>query len=132
MADVMAMVGTAIETLKKLRAVAEKIKDAETRNLIADLSISLADLKMEIASLKEENLRLDSELKQKKSREAAGEQLVIRDGVLYFNEPPPGKAAGPYCPNCKENNRLVLIKDNRNTPFQDFGNFHCAICDCMF
>jgi hypothetical protein len=133
MADVLTLVATAIDTLKKLRAVSEKIKDAESRNLIADLSIALADLKSEVAGLKEENRWLQAELNQKRTREQHGEQLVVRDGVLYFNEPPSGKPAGPYCPNCKENgNRLVLMKDNRNTPFQQICKFRCPECQSSF
>ena len=133
MADILALVSAAIDTVKKLRVVAEKIKDAESRNLIGDLSIALADLKIEIASLKDENLRLQGELKQKMAKESQSGQLVVKEGVLYFNEPPEGKPAGPYCPNCKENgNRLILIKDQRGTPFKTFGNFRCPECKAFF
>jgi hypothetical protein len=50
MVDVLVLAGTACGTVKKLVAIREKIKDAEARNLIGDLSISLADLKMEVGT----------------------------------------------------------------------------------
>lgn len=132
MPDPISLIGGALETVKKLREISEKVKDADTRNLIADLNIALADLKSEIASLKEENVRLTEELKQKKARDSYNE-LVVRDGVLYFTEPPPGKPEGPYCPNCKENNnRLVLIQDLRDSPRSAFGEFTCRICNSFF
>jgi hypothetical protein len=132
MAEVLGLIGAAIDTLNKLRTASEKLKDADSRMLIADLSMSLADLKIEIAALKEENLRLQQELRQKKTREAAGE-MISTDGVLYFKEPPADKAPGPYCPNCKEhNNRLVLLNDQRNTPFAQLANYRCPICHSSF
>jgi len=132
MGDVMALVGGAIETVKKLREVSEKIKNAETRNLIGDLSLSLADLKAEIASLKEENLQLKEQLKQKQAKDSYSE-MIVKDNVLYFAVAPPGKSVGPYCPNCKENgNKLVLIQDLRNSTFSGFGNFRCNACKSHF
>jgi len=75
MADVLALVGSAIDRVKRLKAITDKIRDAESRNLIGDLSISLADLRLEIADLKNENLRLQTELKQKKVSESEGRKL---------------------------------------------------------
>ena|ERR1041384_6925670 len=133
MADVIVLIGTAWDTLKKLKEVSDKLKDADTKNLIADLSIALADLKVQVADLKNENLRLAEELARKKSHEEQAGQLIVKDAVLYFREPPAGKPAGPYCPNCKENgNRLVLIKDNRGTPFQKLATFTCPQCKSKF
>ena len=133
MADVVALVGTAIETLKKLKEIADKIKDAEARNLIADLTNTLADLKLDFAALKEENLRLREDLARKTRHEEQGSQLIPKHGVLYFKEPPSDKPDGPYCPNCKQNgNKLVLMKDNRGTPFERLTNFTCPQCRSNF
>jgi hypothetical protein len=51
MADFLTLVGAAVETVRKLRAIAEKVKDAETRSLMADLHLQLADIKTEAARL---------------------------------------------------------------------------------
>jgi len=51
MADILASISFAIETVKKLRSIAEKVKDAEAKNLVADLQLALADLKTQIAEL---------------------------------------------------------------------------------
>lgn len=133
MSDILAIVGTAIDTVKKLRQVAQKIKDADTQNLIADLSISLADLKMEIAALRDENLRLQDELKKRDGAQDHRNNMEVRDGVLYLKEPPQGRPQGPYCPNCMERSKqLVLIKDHRGTPFQAISNFFCSLCRSHF
>jgi hypothetical protein len=46
MSDTLAMVGKLVQVGKTLRDVAEFVKDAQTKNLIADLNLSLADLKL--------------------------------------------------------------------------------------
>ena len=79
MADVMSILSTAIATVQKLREVSEKIKDAETNNLIAGLHMALADLKMQFVTLQEENMRLRKELQQVR------EQTDFRSKV---NHPP--------------------------------------------
>lgn len=129
MADVLSLVGTAIDTVKKLKEIAEKVKDADSRNLIADLSLALADLKIEIARLKEENLGLQTKLKQLATQDGRAD-LETRDGVLFLKkEATNGRAVGPYCPNCFETTRkLILMQDLRDTPFHSFGNFRCSAC----
>ena len=134
MADIIGLLGTAVDSVRKLKEVADKLKNAELRNSIGDLSLALADLKLEVARLKEENLRLQGEMQQAKNREQQAGELIAKDGVLWFKEPPPpGKTVGPYCPNCKENgNKLVLIQDQRRTPFRRLYHFECPLCQSKF
>jgi len=132
-ADVLGIVGSAIDTVKKLREVEAKIANAELRNLIGDLNMALADLKIEIADLKDENTRLKVELKQEKERAIQSGQLVAKGALLYFKEPPPDKPVGPYCPNCKGNaGKLMLLEDQRTSGLGGFGDFHCPACDAWF
>lgn len=62
MADVFASLSSAIALVKKLREINDKVKDAESKSLIADLSIELAEIKMQLADVMNENTRLRGEL----------------------------------------------------------------------
>jgi hypothetical protein len=50
----------AISLTKRLREISENIKEAEFRNIVADLSIELAEAKMKVADLISENADLKS------------------------------------------------------------------------
>lgn len=64
MADLISTVSTALSIASRLKKVSDKIRDAEFRNLLADLSIELAELKSNAADLIEENTRLRQQLNE--------------------------------------------------------------------
>jgi hypothetical protein len=55
---------TAIDIVKRLRAVNENIKNAEFSNLIADLNLELADLKLKLVGVVEENIKLREQIRE--------------------------------------------------------------------
>ena len=62
MGDLITSVSTAIAIAKRLKEISENIKDAEFKNLLADLSLELADMKLRLAGVVEENVKLRSKI----------------------------------------------------------------------
>ena len=62
MGDIVTTISTAISLASRLKEISQNIKDAEFKNLLADLSLELADAKMKIASLIDENTDLKTKL----------------------------------------------------------------------
>jgi hypothetical protein len=67
--EIQSAVTTSITILKKLREVSERMKDAEVKLLIADLSIELANVKQSLAELIQENTDLREQLRAAESVE---------------------------------------------------------------
>ena len=132
MADLLATLSGVIETAKKLLQLSSKIRDAESRNLIADLNLALAELKIQLADMQEENRRLREELAAKTQRENYRAQLKLRQGLYYFEEPPAGRAGGPYCPRCFDvAEKLVLV--NETPPLmRDLARYICPNCKATY
>lgn len=61
-------IDNAIALVQRLREISRSAKEAEIRNVIADLSIELADAKGHIATLKLENTRLNEEKRELEAR----------------------------------------------------------------
>lgn len=107
MGDIVTMLSTAITLAARLKKISENIKDAEFKNLLADLSLELADAKMKLASLVEENTELKVKLK------------AIE------------KAEGDPCPKCHE--RGWHLEDSKpDKIFGDLGGmrriYKCSFC----
>jgi len=128
MADVMAILSTAIATVQKLREVSEKIKDAETNNLIADLNIALADLKMQFVTLQEENMQLRKELQQAREQADFRSKVTFKEGLYFLTERVEGRPEGPYCPHCLDAEGKLILVTKAQEPFRDFGNLRCPKC----
>lgn len=69
MADILAPLKTALEIVKKLKEVSDKMHDAELKNLIGDLSLELADIKVKLADVTNENIDLKAKVKQLETAE---------------------------------------------------------------
>lgn len=57
----------AISLLGRLKTIGANIRDAEFKNVLADLSLELAEVKMKMAGLMNENLELQSRIKELES-----------------------------------------------------------------
>lgn len=64
MQDVIASIANAISLTKRLKEISDNIRDAEIKNLLADLSIELADSKLKVAELVSENAKLRQQLNE--------------------------------------------------------------------
>ena len=107
MADVVSSISTAISLLTRLKKVSENIKDAEFKNLLADLSLELAEAKMRMANLLEENANLHSKIRELES------------------------AGGEPCPECHKRT-WELEGSRKDGDFGDMGVFwreyKCSDC----
>ena len=62
--EVISSVTNAITLVSRLKKISENIRDAEFKNLLADLSLELAETKMKMASLITENADLQNKIKE--------------------------------------------------------------------
>ena len=132
MADPLAIIGGAIKTVQKLREVSQKVKDADTLNLIADLNLSLADLKLQFADLQNENLRLQEELKKSKLQSSFRDKLILKNGLYYFKVAEPNRSDGPYCTRCFDVDEKLVLVAALPRDFQEFGQFSCPNCKAHY
>src|SRR5437899_2571928 len=128
--DVIAAVTKAVDLVQQLRNITQKVKDAETQNLIADLLNSLADIKIQVAGLKEENLELRTELTSHQNRKSEANKFEHVGNVLYLRADAEHKQ--PYCPRCFQIDHREMTLTKVKPPFNDFGNWKCAQCNKYF
>jgi hypothetical protein len=100
----------AISLLTRLKTISANIRDAEFKNVLADLSIELAEVKMKMASLMNENLELQNRIKELESVE------------------------GDPCPKCHK--RGWQIEKSQKHPSRSLGlvgfllrTYKCSFCD---
>jgi len=97
----------AISLLTRLKTISENIRDAEFKNLLADLSLELAEVKLKMAGLMNENLELQNKIKELESVE------------------------GDTCPKCHK--RGWHLENSRSHPqFGQMGvllrTYKCSFC----
>jgi hypothetical protein len=132
MPDPIALLAGAFETAKRLWDIAEKIKDADTKGLIADLRVALADIKTEVAALKETNLGLEAEVRRLQEKPNIRANIEPRDGVYYLKTPEVGRSNGPYCPRCLDVvEKLIPLAEQPHT-FRSFGKWRCPECTAHY
>jgi len=126
MIEVVEGVNAAITTVKKLNELNEKIKNAEVKMLIADLSIQLSDAKISISELLDRNRVLQEEINSLKSDQC--EPLTFKDGV-YFDS----NNDGPFCPGCydgkKQKHRILPVAAPLH---RKMGVHQCSVCGKFF
>lgn len=128
---VMTSLSTAVDLFGQLRAVSDKVKDAEAKNLIADLGLALADLKTHLVDLREENFQLRTEAA--KLREVLNRRGTVRlhDGVYY--EDRDGQIDGePFCPRCFDVKELRVHLSTTQHSETRKGKFRCPECKEYF
>jgi hypothetical protein len=103
------------EALKDVLTLADRLKDAELKQ-------RLADVQMEGAKLAEENARLRQELIDLRQQVDTRQQMEFRDNV-YWRLSLQGKGEGPFCPKC-------LDGDGKAARMVDAPNhWECPVCD---
>lgn len=112
---------------KKLREVAQRMKDAETQLAIADLLMAMSNLKIQVAELQEESLDLRTQLEAARQTVAIRETLERRKGAYYLKEPPPGYHEGPYCVACMDQKGILqTVSHGRRPKLGD--TWECPAC----
>lgn len=108
MPDLISSIATALSLVSRLRTISATIRDAEFKNLLADLNIELADVKMKLAEVVDENAKLKQKVRELE------------------------RAEGDPCPKCHK--RTWELIDSRPDPtFGDLGGirrkYKCSACD---
>ena len=107
------------EAIKDAISTADKLRDAELKE-------NLANVRMEGAKLAEENARLREELIEIR------EKLKIRDVMefrhdVYWRRLPGGADEGPYCPKCRDGEgKLARMGDRPHDKY-----WRCRTCDLV-
>jgi hypothetical protein len=106
------------EAIKDAVTVADRLRDAELKQKLADVQIECAKLAEENASLRQENLAL-------REKERLRIVMVFRDNV-YWRERPDAEPEGPFCPACLDGQSRTarMIASQSNT------TWICATCHC--
>lgn len=88
MADLAASIATAITLAQRLREISNNIKDAEFKNLLADLSLELADVKLKLAGVLEENVVLKNQIQKLKNVDGEPCPSCHKRGWVIINSKP--------------------------------------------
>ena len=103
------------EAVKDLIKIADRIRDAELKQ-------KLADVQMEGAKLAEENARLRQELIDLRQQVQTRQEMIFRDNV-YWRHQSDDKIEGPFCPKCLDGEG----KSSRMTDLAD-NYWRCPVC----
>jgi len=125
MSDILSSIGNAITLAKRLKEISDNIKDAELKNVLADLSLELADTKLKLAEIITENADLKSKVLEYKDKKVL-QNLQFKDGLYYLNGD-----KHPFCPNCYDKNKDAIrlqINSSRNMSERRLGSYKCGIC----
>ena len=106
------------EAIKDAITVADRLKNAELRQ-------KLADVQVECAKLAEENARLRQELIEARGQVKARQDMEYRDNV-YWRQLMDSKFEGPYCPKCLDGEH----KPARMADRPDDRFWRCSVCNC--
>jgi hypothetical protein len=127
MGDIISSISTAITIAKRLNEISNNIKDAEFKNLLADLSLELAGPKLRLSEIVIENSELKEELSKLKHSKELGEELEFRDGLYYTKE-----GDGPFCPGCYDSAGKKIRITEQTAQFRVLGRYKCPTCDEFF
>jgi len=107
------------EAVRDALTVADRLRDSE-------LQQRMADVQMECAKLAEENARLRQELIDLREQVQVHEEMHYHDNV-YWRPVGGGKREGPFCPKCFNGNS----KASRMTERSNADWWKCPVCDCV-
>lgn len=133
MTDVLGPLATALSIAEKLQQLASKVRNAETRSLIADLQLALAEVKEQLAEVQQENLDLRKQLRDAETVEDFRSLLELRGDLYWFaDDPPEGRSPGPYCTACFDvRDKLVAVTPMARV-MRTLGKYSCPACQAVY
>ena len=110
-----------LSLIARVKQAADKFRDADMNNIIADLSEAGSKLRLQVVTLEAENARLKGETPPG----------IVKRGEAYYREPAiSGQACGPFCTHCWEVESKMVSLHREMLP--DFGTHSCPGCKEMF
>lgn len=125
MSDLLSAIGSAAETVKRLRALSKSVENAEIMTLLADLQGDLADAKLEVVNLKGELAKLtdeNRELKERLDKRDTG-QPTYQDGAYVF-----AGDEGHFCTACFDTKQKRIRVSPIDPTFSFAGRWQCPVC----
>jgi hypothetical protein len=106
------------EAIKDALAAADRLRDAELKQ-------RLADVQMECAKLAEDNARLRQELIDLREQSRTRQEMHYQENV-YWRRSGQDKLEGPYCPKCLDgDNKAARMTDQPGVNW-----WTCPVCSC--
>ncbi len=124
----------ALLTIKGLFDIAKQLKglakNAETKLLVADLTMDLAELKIAFAEVLEENHELRTKLKEGDDLSDLRDHMERRDDVYFITMD--GRDPGPYCPRCLDVDGKLVNLTKFTGAFTAIGKYNCPNCEKVY
>ena len=99
--ELLTAINILMTTYKKVKELTEKADNIELKNHILEMNEQLLDMRELAIGLREENINLKNEIN--KLTAISERKMTLRDGG-YYDE----KGEGPYCPDCYNNNKVLV------------------------
>jgi len=127
--DVVSSISTAIEIVKKLRALDKKVGEADFKMLLADLTSELGDAKLNAANLKIELAEAKGQIQEMERQltQRSGPQPDLHEGAYIF-----GDERRHYCTGCYDTKGKKVLLNEVTGPFTVFGKWECPACEKKF
>lgn len=126
MIELSGAISHALVILKGIKAIDARLREAELRSAIADLSLALADIKEKTALLQEENVQLRKLVDALRDREGVIGSVEFFKGAYWRREA--SRLAGPFCTRCFESEHKLMSLVANTAPFDIFGTHECPNC----
>jgi hypothetical protein len=117
--DIILPINNSMLLLDRLIKISKNIREAEFKNILADLHNELADAKLAAATLKEEIITLKAENATLKHQISNKEKPAIKWGCYYFD----GDDSRLYCTACYDSKGMKSLTTRISTRFR-----HCNVC----
>ena len=110
--DIVLSLANTLTLLDRLQKISSKFKDAELKNILADMHNEIADTKLAAATLKEQIIHLKEKntVLQKQLSQRTKEKPKIKDECYYFDN----DNSRLYCTSCydKDQKKILTIKNH--------------------
>ena len=120
--DIISPINNSLALLTRLREISQNIKEAEIKNIIADISLELADTKLAAADLKEQIVTLREENIALKSQKQPIEKPKVKYGCYYFDN----DVTRLYCTACYDSKGAMSL-----TSRGPGGYRICGVCNAV-
>lgn len=131
--DLISNISNSISLVKRLKEISQNVKEAEFKNLLADLSLELADFKLklaeqvdEVSELKTKNSKLREQI-ENLEKATKNDSLEFKNNVYFkFGDD------DPFCTGCYDNRGKLSRLSKTNDHFSHFGTHECPVCQSFY
>ncbi|MDR0314335.1 MAG: hypothetical protein LBH71_00090 [Oscillospiraceae bacterium] len=118
MQDIIVAANALITTFKELKELSEKADNVKLKTHILTMNEQILNMKEIGLEYRDENITLKEEIKRLTSFE--GRELKLKNRAYYDKD-----NHGPYCPNCYDNDRQLILMAQTGVIFR----YQCRKCE---